>query len=66
MIENYLLNDLVCPAGKAELKHEGDYLTCSNCGVKFPIVDNIPVLLIDEAILPEGISSPEELKCMKK
>ena len=66
MIENFLMADLVCPVGKAELIHEGNYLTCSSCGAKYPIVDNIPVLLIDEAILPDGITSPEELKCMSK
>jgi len=66
MIDPEMLKDLVCPLGKYELKAEGDYLICANCGVKFPVIDNIPVLLIDEAILPEGVNSPAELKCMKK
>ena len=58
--------DLVCPLGKYELTREGDFLICTNCSVKYPIIDGIPVLLIDDAVLPEGINSPEELKCMKK
>jgi uncharacterized protein len=66
MINNEMLKDLVCPIGKFELILEGDYLVCSNCGAKFPIVDDIPVLILDDAILPDGITSPEELKCMKK
>ena len=66
MIDPNLLTDLVCPFGKHELNAEGDFLICTYCGVKFPVVDNIPILIIDEAILPEGITSAVELKCMKK
>lgn len=66
MISTELLNVLRCPIGKAELKQENDFLICTNCGAKYPIEDGIPILLIDEAILPEGISSVNELKCMRK
>jgi uncharacterized protein len=30
-----------------------DFLTCTSCGRMFPIRDGIPVLLLDEAVLPE-------------
>ncbi|HEY3249870.1 MAG TPA: Trm112 family protein [Ignavibacteria bacterium] len=67
------LTMLACPLGKKELKlvrgdsfGKEDFLVCTNCGVKYLIVEEIPFLLIDDAILPEGISSPDELKCMKK
>jgi len=66
MIAPDLIQDLVCPLGKYELKHEGNFLICTYCGVKFPVIDNIPVLLIDDAILPDGVNLPEELKCLKK
>lgn len=66
MISNELLEVLRCPIGKAKLKQEDDYLVCASCGAKFPIEDGIPILLIDEAILPEGITGVSELKCMKK
>jgi len=59
-----IINDIVCPVGKKELTLEKDFLVCTYCSVKFPVKDGIPVLIIDEAILPEGIKSVNELKCM--
>jgi len=61
-----IINDIVCPIGKKELYMEGDFLICNNCRVKFPVKDGIPVLIIEEAILPEGITSVNELKCKMK
>ncbi len=64
MISQDLLDILVCPMGKAELKLEGNHLICTRCGPKFRIEDDIPIMLIEEAELPEGISSPDQLPCM--
>ncbi len=61
-----LLDILVCPLGKAELKLEGDKLICTRCGPVFRIIDGIPNLLIEEAELPDGINSPEELPCVRE
>jgi uncharacterized protein len=65
MISKELLDVLRCPIGKAPLKQKNENLVCSACGVIYPIKDGIPVLLIDEAILPEGIRDISELKCRK-
>jgi len=48
-IKDSLLQALVCPACKTpvELVH-GRWLVCSQCDRKYPIVDDIPVMLIDE------------------
>jgi len=50
-----LLEILVCPACKSRLTLAQDTLTCSNarCGLRFPIRDEIPVLLIEEAERPQ-------------
>lgn len=64
MIRKELLDILVCPMGKAELKLEGDWLVCTRCGPRFRIEDDIPIMLIDEAELPEGVPSIEQLPCM--
>ena len=65
MISTELLEVLRCPIGKAELKEVNNFLVCTSCGVKYPVDDGIPILLVDEAILPEGVESVSQLKCMK-
>ena len=54
MIDRELLEILACPLDKAEVKLEGDRLVCTKCGRRYPIRDGIPVMLIEEAELPEG------------
>ena len=47
-----LLDILVCPVSKAELEltPEEDGLICRESGLVYPIVDEIPIMLADEAI----------------
>ena len=51
MIEQWLLDLLVCPRCKGELTHETEpeALVCPRCRLRYEVRDNIPVLLIDEA-----------------
>ncbi|HEY3736330.1 MAG TPA: Trm112 family protein [Jatrophihabitans sp.] len=50
-----LLSLLACPSDDhAPLRQEGETLVCTSCGLVFPIVDGIPVLLLDEAIKPSS------------
>jgi uncharacterized protein len=46
-----LLDILVCPQckGDLELTTQQDGLTCPACKLLYPIKDDIPVMLIDEA-----------------
>lgn len=32
---------------------EGDRIVCTSCGLRFPVRDGIPILLVDEAERPE-------------
>ena len=53
MINNDLLEILRCPACVREkyglLKvYQESWLVCQDCGRKYPIVDEIPVMLIEE------------------
>lgn len=52
MISNELLQILVCPACKKPLvlKENGESLKCGHCHRVYPIRDDIPVLLVDEAV----------------
>lgn len=54
-IHSDLLEILVCPACKAkvELKADGSGLVCPECHRVYPIRDDIPVMLIDEAKIEE-------------
>ena len=65
MIEERLMKILRCPLGYAKLRQEKDALVCEKCGVKVPVREGIPVMLIHEATLPEGIKSVEDLPCQK-
>ena len=55
MINKELLEILACPQCKAEVKLESDKIVCTNpqCGLRYPIRDDIPVMLIDEAEKPQ-------------
>lgn len=64
MFDKELLKILRCPMGKSELRLEHDYLVCIQCGPKFPIKDGIPVMLIEEAELPDNCTNPEQLPCI--
>ena len=50
-IDNELLEILACPRckGKLTLTPEEDGLVCPACELKYPIRDDVPVMLIDEA-----------------
>jgi uncharacterized protein len=50
-----LLEILRCPACKAkvELKTDGSSLKCVSCHRVYPIRDEIPIMLIDEAVIEE-------------
>ena len=58
MIDEKLLAILACPACKAPLRLDGDSLVCTKTEVRYPIEDNIPVLLVDRA-QPRHPEEPE-------
>ena len=55
-IDQGLLDIIVCPDCHGELKPETtggvDELVCTVCGLAYPVRDDIPVLLVDEARKP--------------
>ncbi|MGD0230688.1 MAG: Trm112 family protein [Syntrophorhabdales bacterium] len=50
-IKKELLDILCCPKckGDIEVTAEGDGLVCHACKLLYPIKDDIPIMLIDEA-----------------
>jgi uncharacterized protein YbaR (Trm112 family) len=61
-IDPQLLEILVCPLTRSPLHEEPGFLVSQVGGLRYPIRDGIPVLLIDQAQLPEGIASLDEFK----
>ncbi|MGI8707837.1 MAG: Trm112 family protein [Actinomycetota bacterium] len=50
-----LLEILACPNCKGEVEYleAEDFIVCrGECGYRYPVRDDIPVMLIDEAIKP--------------
>lgn len=51
MISEELLEILACPKCHTKIEFTApDKLHCPNCKVLYPVVDGIPVMLIEEAI----------------
>ena len=50
-IDKELLAILACPKCKGDIKltDKGDGLVCQACKLMYPIKDDIPVMLVDEA-----------------
>jgi hypothetical protein len=55
-VSEELLSILACPKCKGEIRlnSAGDGLDCLSCRLTYPIRDDIPVMLIDEAGPLEG------------
>ena len=54
MIDRELLDILACPACKADVKIEEGKIICVKCRRRYPVRDDIPIMLVDEAELPSG------------
>jgi len=54
-----------CPLTRSPLRQEGDWLIAERpegAGLRYPIRDGIPVLLMGEAKLPDGIATLADFK----
>ncbi len=57
-----VLEMMLCPLTRSRLRQEGDELVAEVGGLRYPIREGIPILLIDEAKLPDGVASLEAFK----
>ena len=53
-VDKELLEILVCPScrGQVEYRAEPEQIVCLKCGLRYPVRDDIPVMLVDEAERP--------------
>jgi uncharacterized protein YbaR (Trm112 family) len=58
-LDPFLLEVLVCPDCHAALRADepAEELVCTGCDLAYPVRDDIPVMLVDEARRPGGARS---------
>jgi hypothetical protein len=68
MIPEDLMKILRCPLNPSQTKlvDGGDHLRCERCGLRFKVRDGFPVLVVEEAELPAGCESTDDLPCKKE
>ena len=68
MLSQELLSILRCPLdpSRTKLVLDGESLRCERCALRFHIRDGFPVLIVEDAELPAGCESVEDLPCRKK
>ncbi len=51
MVRKDLLDILVCPGchEKVLLSEDKNWLVCEKCSVRYPVEDDIPIMLVDRA-----------------
>jgi uncharacterized protein YbaR (Trm112 family) len=61
-IDPELVAMLRCPLTRSRLTLEGDFLVAEVGGLRYPVRDGIPVMLVEEAKLPSDVTSLDEFK----
>jgi len=67
MISTELLAILRCPMNpsRVPLVEKDDQLVCEPCDLRFCIKDGIPILVVEEAVLPAGCDTLADLPCQR-
>lgn len=64
MLDDLLLEVLACPRcpSRPPVRQAGDFLVCTECRCRYPVVDGIPQMLPESAMPPDemGERQPEE------
>lgn len=57
LLDESLARILVCPVDKGDLSEDeaASRLVCSQCGRRYPVRDEIPIMLVDEAEMPDDV-----------
>jgi len=59
LIDRDLLDRMQCPNDGGGLSEDfaSSYLVCATCGFRYSVIDGIPNMLVDEAILPDAVQT---------
>lgn len=57
-VDQSLIELLICPSCHGEIvyKDRRKLIICTECGLQYPVRDNVPVMLVDEATPPKQSS----------
>jgi uncharacterized protein YbaR (Trm112 family) len=61
-LDPQFLDMIRCPLTRSRLHQEGEFLVAEVGGLQYPIREGFPVMLIEEAKLPAGVATVEELR----
>jgi uncharacterized protein YbaR (Trm112 family) len=56
-INKELLEILVCPDCRGDVEMKNEFIVCTKCGKRYPVREDIPIMLINEALPAEGQDS---------
>ena len=61
-VDPELVELLICPdcKGKVEYKDRRHLIICTQCGLHYPVRDDIPVMLVSEATRPQRKSAEKK------
>ena len=62
VLDPQILSILRCPLTHSRLRQEGNWLIAEVGGLRYPVRDGIPVMLMEEAQLPPDVKSLDEMK----
>jgi uncharacterized protein YbaR (Trm112 family) len=67
MINEDWADILRCPLNpsNARLRLHNDHLECERCALRFLIKDGFPIMVVEEAVLPPGCESTNQLPCQR-
>jgi uncharacterized protein len=61
MLDSVLMKILACPSCRGDVDEKDDKIICRGCGLRYPIQDGIPIMLIEEAEKPgQGTSGGQD------
>jgi hypothetical protein len=62
VLDQETISLLRCPVTRSRLRLEGDFLIGEVGGLRYPVRGGIPVLLAEEARLPDGVETLDAFK----
>ncbi|MGD2084781.1 MAG: methyltransferase domain-containing protein [Candidatus Aminicenantes bacterium] len=57
MSVNHFIHMLACPKCQAQLKLEKQHIKCQQCNMTYPMINDIPIMLVDESFTGESGTS---------